>query len=212
MTKLLVASESFDEGKTNVQIVNLDQENQNLVCENLPNLYIHSRYGSGQLFNGNQPIICSCENCEIYQSGEWKWKTFLSEYCNIAGSAIVTNSVGKEVFLIFYSQNGTQLNLASFDGSVWNHQKTELNFVDLSCIVKIDSSTVLLIGELTLKNQKPENTYFYNAKTNKWTPGPFLKIPRADLSCGILRWRNPATSNLENIVVAAGVNLTNIFR
>jgi hypothetical protein len=147
MTKLLVASELIMGEQSPVQIVNLDQENQNLICDNLPNPYIFGFKGPGQLFNGNQPIICDCYNCEIYQSGQWQWKTSLGGLCNFAGSAILTNSEGKEVFSIFYSGNETQKNLVTFDGSVWNHQKTELNIFQSSCIVKINSSTILSLLE-----------------------------------------------------------------
>ena len=199
MTKLLVASES--DGKSTVQIFNLDQEKENLICDNLPNFFIggFDSLAGGQLLNGNQPIICKCYNCAIFQNGQWKSKPSFGHSCRIAGgSTILTNSEGKEVFSLFYPIEKT-LYLATFDGSDWNSQETDFNFDENLCIVKINSSVVMFI-----EGSKGGNTYFYNAQINKLTPGPFLKTPRYDLICGILTWRNPGSNDLENMVVAAG--------
>ena len=81
MTKLLVATGNADAAKYIVEIVNLDEENPDLICENLQNLPVEVPFGaSGQLLFGKIPIICGgwgneC-NCQAFQNGSW----FLARY------------------------------------------------------------------------------------------------------------------------------------
>ena len=80
--------------------------------------------------------------------------------------------------------------------------------VNVHCIVKINSSTILSIGGHGEHDNGEldyvKKTYLFNSQLNTWTPGPSLLRPRALLSCGILRWKNPKSNEVERIVVAAG--------
>jgi hypothetical protein len=93
----------------------------------------------------------------------------------------------------------------AFDGTVWNSKTTE-DFPEPvwgHCMVKINSSTIFSIGGYNAGYSYKE-TYFYNAEVNKWIPGPSLNLGRHELSCGILKWKNPESNQVEKVVVAAG--------
>ena len=193
MTKLLVASSRRD--NVSVEIVNLDPETQNLICEN----QLFDDPDDATPFNGNKFFNCDCFTCKAYQS--WLWESIpIPENCqHITGTAKLTNSEGKEVLLIFGGNSSTGVNFGTYNGSVWNYEQREFQAVLGSCMVKINSSTIFLIG-----GYETGDTYFYNAKINTWTPGPSLNISRAGSACGIVTWRNPESNNLESIVVTAG--------
>ncbi len=213
MTKVLVAKEK------NV-IINLDEENPNLICDDMPDRIFPPYRAVGQLFMGKIPMICGgilndCK-CQAFQNGSWNIAPDLRECRSQAGSAILTNSDGKDIFFIFggYGDKyGKILNTTeAFDGAVWENDHTENlpESIFEPCIVKINSSTILSIGGtkfLFLQGftgpDKIKNTYFYNAHTNKWTPGPSLHSPRSDLLCGKLKWKNPETSKMQDVIVAA---------
>ena len=55
MTKLLVATGNY---LKSVEIVNLDGEKPNLVCDNLPDLPLGLEGATGNLFEDEIPIIC----------------------------------------------------------------------------------------------------------------------------------------------------------
>ena len=55
MTKLLVATGNY---LKSVEIVNLDGEEPNLVCDNLPDLPLGLEGATGNLFEDEIPIIC----------------------------------------------------------------------------------------------------------------------------------------------------------
>jgi len=58
MSKLLVASGNADVSKYSVEVINLDEENTDLICENLPSLPVEVPFGAtGQLLFGRIPII-----------------------------------------------------------------------------------------------------------------------------------------------------------
>jgi hypothetical protein len=203
MTKLLVSSANSQE------IINLDEKNPNLICDDLSN---HSALGSsatGQLFEGKIPIICGeykdrC-NCQSYQYGSWNFTPYPKECRLGAASAILTNSKGAETLLIAGGSNGENLldSIETFDGTSWDNQHIAplpKPFIR-HCIVKVNSSTLLSIGGFDGKGLA-NHTYFYNSLSNKWTPGPSLNIPMKSPSCGILSWNNPESNQLERIVVA----------
>ncbi len=58
MTKLLVASGPELGRGDRVEIINLDEGNPNLICEDLPMLSVGVEHATGQLFMGKIPIIC----------------------------------------------------------------------------------------------------------------------------------------------------------
>ena len=115
-----------------------------------------------------------------------------------------------------FSKNSLQSTADIFNGSVWDTQSTTNlpNSTWGHCIVKINSSTILSISgaqqkKYVAKNDyypyyNVKNTYFFNAKINKWTPGPTLNLARTLLSCGLLMWNNPESNQLQGIVVASG--------
>ena len=101
-----------------------------------------------------------------------------------------------------------------FDGTVWDTQI----FADLpqaisySCMVKISSYILLSIGGYgESHNSYSDKTYFYNVQSNKWTPGPSIKIARNGLSCGLLTWNNAESNQMEKIVVVAGGQSEGIY-
>jgi len=214
MTKLLVASGTFYEYKKSVEIVNLDEENPDLICDSLPELqYTYSttlnRFATGHLL-GETPTLCNDygNQCEAFQSGSWKLipKTTVSRD-NRPGSASLPNTDGKDVFFETLGRSSPNVNFFEiFDGTVWHVQ----NYSPLpsyeGCIVKFNSSTIFFIGGYMDDRGAilVKNTYIYNALFNKWTLGPPLNIGRKSLSCGILEWENPESRQIEKVVVVAG--------
>jgi len=230
MTKVLVAS-GLPYVKS-VEIINLDGNNQNKNCDDLPDLPLGMWGATGKLFKRKTPIICGGKDnsqysahckCQAFQNGSWRFAPDLKECRSYSDSEILTNSDKKEVFLIVggYDKNFNQLNTsATFDGSVWNNLYIENRPepVNSHCIVKINSSTILSIGgygkfkndslpsllqSLIQGGAASKNTYFYNIRVNKWTPGPPLKERPQRLVCGILKWKNPKTNEVQNVIVAA---------
>jgi len=214
MTKLLIASGRYRE--KNVQIINLDESNPNLICDNLPDLSAGAKFATGQLLGGT-PIICGGGGnegkCQAYQNGAWKFTSNSVESRTQGASAILTNSDGKDVLLIAGGYNTTHSPLRTvetFDGAVWNRQQEFPEPTISGCIVKLNSSTILHIGGgYYVGPQIMTNNYFYNLLSNKWTLGPPSKIGRYGLSCGILKWKNPESNQMEKVVVAAGGDGTN---
>ena len=78
MTKLLVATGLASKNlrySSSVEIVNLDESNPDLICDNLPNLPVSVRSATGKLLNRNRPTICGgsagtahCE-CHSFEEG-----------------------------------------------------------------------------------------------------------------------------------------------
>ena len=206
MTKLLVASGWIK--KKSVEIVNLDEENPDLICDNLPELPTGVHCATGQLL-GEMPIICGgtgnlC-NCQFFQNGSWKITPNSNECRTSGASATLTNSDGKDVLFIAGGIHGSTLQTAkTFDGSVWNHQQNSPEPSTYSCIVKLNSSTIFHIGGRNKDDISIKNTYFYNMLIGEWIIGPILNIGRNAMSCGILKWENPEMNQMEKVVVVAG--------
>ncbi len=78
MTKLLVATGLASKNlrySSSVEIVNLDEYNPDLICDNLPNLPVSVRSATGKLLNRTRPTICGgsggtahCE-CHSFEEG-----------------------------------------------------------------------------------------------------------------------------------------------
>ena len=200
MSKVLLAF-----GST-TKIINLDEENSDLICKDLPtNLDETLTKRTGQLFMQRTPIICGSCRCQIFQNSSWSYTPKQKECTDFAASAVLTNSKGKEVFFMTggsVSGNSSDI-VDTFDGTLWQRAENLPQPVSHHCIVTINSTTIYSMGGDT-GSDYVRNTYFYNAQVNKWTPGPSLIKQRSGLSCGILKWRNPESKKLENVVVAAG--------
>ena len=202
MTKLLVAA--GDATQKSVEIINLDEFNPNLICDDLPNLP-NSDYGpTGQLLMGKNPIICTglgneC-SCHSYQNGSWKINGIAKNCGQYASSTILSVSDDHEVFFVTggFNDDGKLNSVETFDGNIWRLTYLPEPLVS-HCIVKINSTVFFSVGG-TYSNR----TFFYNALDNNWIPGPSMKVPRAGLSCGLLTWKNPLADQLDKVVVVAG--------
>ena len=186
MTKLLVAT-GYRPLAT-VEIVNLDESNPYLVCDDLPNLPIAVEFATGQLYNRKHPIICGgrggdtgCE-CHSYEDGAWKSIQKLNECRWAAASAVFPNPNKGEDDILFITGGGNYNVLSSvesFDGNQWN----QTMFASLPttimqhCMVKINNTMLMQIGG-TVDNYvsgTTGNTYFLDIIQNKWTAG-IMKI------------------------------------
>ena len=181
-----------------------------MVCDDLPDLRYGVEGATGQLFAGKTPIICggypnNC-GCQEFENDAWVVTQDPLQCREFAASAILKTSEAKSVLIIGRGYYGEELNLTeTYDGTTWKSKLSEslIERVYGHCIVQVDSSTLISIGGIT-DSKYVGNTYLLDATVNKWTPGSSLHIPRSGLSCGILKWRNPDTNTLENILVAAG--------
>jgi len=183
MTKLLVASGVSREGNVkNVEVINLDEENPNLICDNLPDLPSPAKdfyYATGQLLMEKSPTICGRVHgkciCQILQNGSWNLTPDPKECRNQAASAILTNSEEEKILIVaggFFAEKYFD-SVESFDGMSWNSQQIASLPKPIygHCIVKVNSSTLLSIGGSAKLELAIKNTYFYNAIGNQWTPG-----------------------------------------
>ena len=214
LTKMLVATGNEPGFLKSIEVVNLDASKTNLVCDNLPDFPVGLVGGTGQLFQGTTPIICGGANpnrwsdsCDCYalKNGGWNKISSLQECRRYASSTLVSLENKEEVLMIAGGENSNTLkSVESFNGTDWEQMMFSdlLQPVWLQCLVKINSTTLLLIGGRN--SVIMANTYFYELKENAWTSGPSLQIARYGLSCGIMNWNNPETNQIEKVIVAAG--------
>jgi len=187
------------------------------LCDNLPEYPVGLQGGTGQLFNKSTPIICGgysrTDLCDCYalQNQSWTKISSLNECRRYPASALVSLERKEEVLTIIGGKGGSAVlqSVESFDGTDWEQEKlSELpNGVWEHCLVKINSTTLLLVGgsETTGGLNAPVSaTHFDDLNENQWIPGPALNVARAGAGCGILNWMNPQTNQIEKIVVAAG--------
>jgi hypothetical protein len=209
MSKVLVASGYDLASRKTVEIVNLDENSQNLICEDLPNL----PYGAstGQLFQKKDPIIFGCDDSsgkvQILQNGSWISSGNSFDCRFITSSAVLENSEGKEILVLIGGiVRGKYITVTeAFDGITWNNASIPSipEAVSHNCIAKLDASAILSIGREG-PNGEVNSTQFYDAKTNKWTSGPSMNTARLGVNCGILRRKNPDSGQMEKVVVVAG--------
>ena len=125
MTKLLVATGS--NANSNVEVINLDKDNPYLICEDLPNFPVSRDIlgATGQLLNGNIPIICGgtrseCD-CYAFENSSWKSTPNPTNCRKFASSAILAPSNKKDVFFLAGGADKSKKRLCSvetFDGAV----------------------------------------------------------------------------------------------
>ena len=163
MTKLLVAN-GYNSGILNpilksVEVINLDESNPNLICDNLPDLPTTIHRAIGHLYVKTTPIICGgytnvySSECHTFVNGTWMSSPSLNEARGYSASVIFSSEgrVEDDIILITGGQNnveGVLSTVESFDGQIWN----ETMFADLPttillhCMVKINNSMLMLIG------------------------------------------------------------------
>jgi len=221
MTKLLVASgRGFLDS---VEVVNLDELNPGLTCDNLQNLPFGIEGATGQLFQGQRPIICSGEKsspvmdlCDCFElkGGSWVSIASLSKCRRLAPSSLsLQNGNGEEFLIVAGGSNGSGLygnvkSVEAFDGKEWSLEKVSPlpTSVGHHCMVKINDSSLLSIGGYQNLAKWTSETNFYDSINNNWYAGPNLNVKRAGTACGVLNWINPNTDQNEKVVVVAGGN------
>ena len=96
----------------------------------------------------------------------------------------------------------------SFNGYTWNQTQVS-NLPDTIygyCLVKINSSSLLLIGGSHKSDPYGvrSSTYFHDSISNTWRSGPNLQLPRMFHACAVLNWKNESSQKLERTVLVAG--------
>jgi hypothetical protein len=135
----------------------------------------------------------------------------LNECRGASGFVSFSNKLEEDVLLITGGSNDGQIILSTvetYDGNDWNQELFSdlVEPVMLHCLVKINSSMLMLIGG-TLDNNPSgatRNTYYFDTFENIWFAGPKLSSPRFGHSCAVTNWKNPRTGEEENVVVVAG--------
>jgi len=216
MTKLLVATGYRSGELASVEVVNLDESNPDLICENIPDYPFGIRYATGQLYNRKTPIICGgvdggyhCE-CHSLKDGAWQSIQSLNECRAFSASSVfqiqITNEDDDIIFITGGSKDvsTTLSTVESFDGNVWNQTMfTDLpTTIGFHCMVKINNTMLLQIGETVddVYTGTTENTYFFDIIQNKWISGPKLNVGRIQHSCAVMNWMNPDTDNEEQVI------------
>ena len=221
MTKLIVAAGNTYDYLKSVEVVNLDESNLDLTCDNLPDLPIGLDGATGGLFEGTTPIICGGYNfgyyychCYALQNGSWNPIASLNE-CKQSPQSTTLSLPNRENTGDFIVTGGwmnggiASETVESFNGETWQQNifSPLPNPVFGHCLVKINDSMLLSVGG-AFDNEYPVmvtgETYFFNSHCNEWLKGPRLNFPRVFHSCGVFRWNNPNSNQTEHIIVAAG--------
>ena len=199
----------------NISVVNLDETQPDLVCDDLPPLPSVTYGATGKLFQGQTPIICGgyypfeyyCD-CYALANGSWANIDQLETCRSFSSSVLLTLDhpvPSEEHLLVIGGSIGsieTATSVEDFDGKTWrkgmvaNMPRPQTQF----CTVRINETNIISIGGLIGSQQ---STFFYNSADNEWTEGPVLNKPRISPVCGMLNWLNPETGVEEQIVVAA---------
>ena len=219
MTKLLVATGQNGYQKS-VEVVNLDESNPDLICDNLPDLPLGVRGATGQLYQGSIPIICGGfddsyrSECHSLENGIWSPVANLSSGKGFMSSALLTDvSQDEDIFLITGGWNYPTVfdEVESFDGNSWSSDVFPPlpEAVNGHCTVAISNSVLFSIGGNTgyTFSGVTDRTFFFNVTEKKYIQGQHLKLARAYHSCGVLNWENPSTGNKEKVVVVAGITI-----
>jgi hypothetical protein len=166
-----------------VEVINLDPANPGLVCDNLPEFPVALDGATGQLFNKRTPIICGgydgTDSCKCYalQNQSWTKISSLNQCRRYPASAMVSLGEEEEVLLITGGSDRSTVfkSVESFDGTEWElGQVSELPYgVRQHCLVKINATTLLLIGgmETTFSPNISTQTHFFHTDKNQWSPG-----------------------------------------
>ena len=212
MTKLLVAY-GYSGDQNTVEIVNLDPSHPELICDNLPNLPENRHAATGQLYKGTLPTVCGgygigagyFSDCHQFQNGTWNPIASMSGKKSQMESFVVSKD-DEESFVVAGGWYGEGLSTAeSFDGQKWNEDQ----FEDLPepvfrhCLVKVNNTMLISTGG-RINSDYSGNTNVLNVLDNTWTPGPQLRDPRSEHTCGVMNWKNPDTGSQEKVVVVAG--------
>ena len=173
-----------------VEVINLDESNPDLTCDNLPDFPFTLQGATGQVFQGSKPIICGgvTNQCDCYslEDGMWNPIANLTECRQYADSVTLEMPERHEEILLVtggYNDEFTTLSsVESFDGEAWDNERfADMQFtLQKHCTVKISSSKVLMIGGSRDSSYTGAlgNTYFFDITENVWFPGPLLQVPR----------------------------------
>ena len=130
MSKLLVIGGS---GSRSAEVINLDQTNPDLVCDNINNPPASVINGIGDLLDGKTPIYCggyiiesddTSSECHAYSKGYWNKITSLNDKRTNGDSVLMEISSGnssQEMLLLIGGTNSIDGNFDStdaFDGQV----------------------------------------------------------------------------------------------
>ena len=222
MTKLLAAT-GYNGDVLTVEVINLDDTNPNLVCENLPSLPYGMFGPVGELFRGTTPIICGgykkggeyLNKCNALEKGAWKSIPSMNKPRYWPGkiSFSQTSNEKDDILMVVGGNQGAGEALSTvefYDGKIWNENRfTNYPIPSVGgCMVKINNSMVMSLSgsRQESSNASSGETYFFDVNKNKWASGPKLALPRAYHSCGVMNWKNETTGIFEKILVVAGGN------
>ncbi len=215
----MVSGKYSDNYIKSVEVVNLDENAPNLVCENLPDLHIGLAGLTGQLYQEKKPLLCGGSKssiidqcgCYIYEYQSWNKIADLVECVRFPSSTLLTLN-GREFFLIIGGyNNGEKSTVQTYYGNSWHKDNNAIlqqpNWQH--CLVKINDSTLLMIGGYS--NSTTAKSFFFHIGETQWTPGPALNIARFGHGCGIIDWLNPSSNQLEKVVFAVGGQKSDFF-
>jgi hypothetical protein len=214
MSQLLVVSWNRDLQISRSELLNLDPTTES--CSSLPNLSTFMMPMAGQLYNERDPIICgslgfdvtNCTNaCYLFKNGNWKEIPTLN-ICSygFSMSSFIHQNQNKLITTGGYDLYQHFATVEYFDGKKWTIDKNSqlLEAIAGHCMVKLNSSFLMLIGGEKKYLQSTTKTWFFNTLTGHWSAGPDLITARSSHSCGIMNWLNPRNKIREKVVVVAG--------
>jgi len=188
----------FTGSSTDKEVVVIDLEDSNKVCENLADIASGVTSASGLLFDDSMPMYCGgyysfykCE-CFGYKEGEWMPLAPISPCRHFSGSApLVMHQDQKPAFVLAggYGINGILSKVEYFDGSIWNSLPALPEPVYGHCMVAINDTVLLLIGGATVQlSAKPTFTILRQTNGHR-----VLILTHQDIGIHVPLWNGKMT-------------------
>jgi len=203
--RLMVAGGNYwRDGSEIIEVI--DIEDENMVCDDLPQFPIKSMFhGMGGLLDG-KPVICGGANASDYDDVSDQcysydktrlWKPFAQLDGPRSGG--LSHTLDRELFII----GGVSKSAANFDNPIRESvfifengttQKGMKMPVDLtthySCSTQFENGTILVIGIIKTATGPAGVTYIVDPLTQEISSGPTL--PRKIYNCEAISFKSPA--------------------
>ncbi len=192
----------------------IDLESPAKTCQNLPNFPVSAFFAIGGLGVNNNPIICggvqnrsTANSCYSLENGAWVSSNSMNSARAEAAAVLMEDGqllVTGGVYIPGSAVNSSEM---LTDKGCKNEMPSLPVKINYHCMVQVNSTTVMAVGG-SQNYYSSGNTFYYNAKTQSWTEGPALKMPRTNHRCG--RIRKSQNSAEMSIIVVGGSNFESV--
>ena len=171
-------------------------------CADLPDYVFPTYHPVGGLVHQDFPLICGgryeANHCYSFINGSWQAAASMADNRTLA--AVAPSPFPEDPFSLIIVGGLTNSSIYLFNDA-WIENMPDLVKLNNHCVVKINSTTIMVIGGY--QNDKLSNkTYILDTTKNIWEEGPSLLHGRSDFGCG--KVRSDKNSSEFNIIVAGG--------